>query len=205
VVSIVLVHGGLWDDTDAERFWVRPGIVAGLQQAGFAVTGPDRPRRAPSWAAEAEHLAGQLPPGPVTLIAGSNGCSAAVALALSRPVLVERLILAWPATAGDPDVDVPTATGLEAAGADAATVARLLAGESLRGCTDEQLAALPIPVGVLPSVPDNRFHRRRTVDALLKVIPSAVELPGTPEPPSPEFSPHIGGFVSAVRAFTVAP
>jgi pimeloyl-ACP methyl ester carboxylesterase len=204
VVSIVLVHGGLWDDTDAERFWYWPGIADALSQAGLSVTVPDRLQWASSWAAEAEHLAGQLPEGPVTLVAGSNGCSAAVALALSRPVLVERLVLAWPATAGDPDVDEQTAAGLLAMGADRGTVRALLTGETLRGCTDQQLGALTIPVGVVPSVPENRYHQRRTVDALLKVIPDSAELPGTPEPLNGTFTPHIGGFVSALQAFTVA-
>ena len=192
MVILVLVHGGLWDGTDAERFWVRPGIVDGLRRAGFAVAGPDRLKQATSWDAEAEHLAGQLPAGPITVVAGSNGCSAAVALALSRPVLVERLILAWPATAGAPGPDDPAAAGL-------------LDGETLRGFTDEQLAALAVPVGVLPAVPQDPFHPRSTVDALLKVIPGAVELPGCPVPPGVDFSPHVGGFVAALTAFTVSP
>jgi pimeloyl-ACP methyl ester carboxylesterase len=203
VVTLVLIHGGLWDDMDAERFWVRPGIADGLRVAGCAVTAPDRAHRAPTWQAEAEHLAGLMPAGPVTLVAGSNGCSAAVALALSRPVLVERLILAWPATAGDPGIDSRSAAGMTGLGADRATIDALLAGETLRGFTDSQLAALPVPVAVLPSAPENPFHRRDTVDALLKVIPGAEELPGTPEPPSADFSPHIGGFISAVTRFTV--
>ncbi len=191
---------------DAERFWLRPGIVDGLRAAGFAVAMPDRLRQAPSWEAEAEHLAGLMPAGPVTLVAGSNGCSAAVALALSRPVLVEKLVLAWPATAGASDVDSAAAQRLAERGADQPTIDNLLAGETLRGFSDDQLAALPLPVGVLPPVPENPSHRRSTVDRLLKVVPGPVELaPGTPEASRAEFPPHLGGFVEAVRAFTVGP
>ena len=205
MATLVLVHGGLWDDTDAESFWLRTGVVDALRAAGCAVSAPDRPRRAASWAAEAEHLAGLLPPGPVTLVAGSNGGSAAVALALSRPVLVERLILCWPATAGDPAVDEPTRAGLRAAGADPETVDGLLAGGALRGFTDEQLAALPVPLAVLPAVPENTTHRRATVDAVIKVVPRAVELPGTPPPPDPGFPSYLEHFTSAVCTFTVTP
>jgi pimeloyl-ACP methyl ester carboxylesterase len=188
---------------NAERFWVRPGIVEGLRTAGFAIAAPDRAERATSWEAEAEHLAGLLPAGPLTIVAGSNGCSAAVALALSRPVLVEQLILAWPATAGDPEIDGPAADAMAGLGADPATIEALLGGETLRGFTDDQLSALTVPVGVLPST-GSTTHRRDTVDALLKIVPGAVELsPATPEPPRPEFPPHLGGFISAVTGFSV--
>jgi pimeloyl-ACP methyl ester carboxylesterase len=95
------VHGGLWEDAmTAHRFWTAPGVTAGLQQAGFIVLAPNRLQRAPSWEAEAEHLAAGLPERPVTVIAASNGCSAALRLALASPARVTRLLLAWPATAG---------------------------------------------------------------------------------------------------------
>jgi pimeloyl-ACP methyl ester carboxylesterase len=206
VATLVLVHGGLWEDIDAERFWVRPGVVDGLRAAGFAVAAPDRAPRATSWEAEAEHLAGLLPAGPLTIVAGSNGCSAAVALALSRPVLVERLLLAWPVRAGDPKLDAWQAKELAEQGADQDTIDRLLTGDTLRGFTDDQLRAIPVPVGLLPPDQDDPFHRRDTVEALLKIVPGWVELgPGTPEPPRPEFPPHLGGFISAVTRFTVGP
>jgi hypothetical protein len=43
-------------------------------------------------------------------------------------------------------------------------------------------------VAVLPS-PANPFHQRDTADALLRLVPGAVELPATPEPPRPDFTP----------------
>ncbi|MFJ1793987.1 alpha/beta fold hydrolase [Kitasatospora griseola] len=190
---LVLVHGGLWDDgMDGERFWGRTGVVAGLRGAGVAVWAPDRAMRVGSWVAEAEHLAAGLPDGPVVVVGGSNGCSAAVRLALAVPGRVRGLVLAWPATAGDARVDrrLP------------AEVAPLLLGGVLRGVADEELTALRMPVGVLPAVPENPVHQRWTADALSERIPGAVELPGCPEPPHPSFRPE--GLVAALAGFAAA-
>ncbi|OKJ06761.1 alpha/beta fold hydrolase [Kitasatospora sp. CB01950] len=190
---LVLVHGGLWDEEmDAERFWGRTGVVAGLRGEGLDVLAPDRLMRAGSWAAEAEHLAARLPDGPVVLVGGSNGCSAAVRLALAVPERVRGLVLAWPATAGDPRVDGRAPT----------EAAPLLAGGVLRGVADEELAGLRLPVAVLPSVPENPVHQRHTADALLGLVPGAVELPGCPEPPHPLFRPE--GLVAALAGFAAA-
>jgi hypothetical protein len=87
-VRVVLVHGGLWEDMDAERFWVRPGVVAGL-------------------------------------------------------------------------------------------------------------AGLRMPVEVVPSL-GGPFHQRSTVDALLALVPGAVERPGCPESPRPDFPEHRDAFVAAL-------
>lgn len=32
---LLLIHGGLWDKMDADRFWHKPGNVTGLQCQGF--------------------------------------------------------------------------------------------------------------------------------------------------------------------------
>jgi hypothetical protein len=45
----------------------------------------------------------------------------------------------------------------------------LLAGQTLRGVADADLAALDLPVGVLPSVPEDPFHQRRTVDGCHRI------------------------------------
>jgi hypothetical protein len=66
----------------------------------------------------------------------------------------------------------------------------MLAGQTLRGLADAELSALRVPTAVLPS-PGNPFHRRSTVDSLLRLIPGAVELPATPEPPRPDFRPDV--------------
>ena len=40
--TVLLVHGGFWEDMTAERFWRRPGIVSGLERRDFDVIAPDR-------------------------------------------------------------------------------------------------------------------------------------------------------------------
>jgi pimeloyl-ACP methyl ester carboxylesterase len=204
---IFLVHGGLWDDPmNADRFWYRPGIVDGLTRRGFEVCWPDRLRRASGWPAEADHLsvalAGVGPP--VVVVAGSNGCSAAVRLALDQPDRIVGLLLAWPATAADPTVDQRTRAGLAEAGAPDQVIDALLAGGTLRGVTDDELVTLAMPVGVLPSVPDNPVHQRRTVEALRHLLPGAVELPGCPEPPHPSFAGQVEVLVASVAGFANA-
>ena len=69
--------------------------------------------------------------------------------------------------------------------------------------TDDELASVTQPVGLLPSVPDNPFHQRRTVDALHRLLPHAVEMPGCPEPPRPDFPPHAESFIDAVASFAL--
>jgi pimeloyl-ACP methyl ester carboxylesterase len=195
--EVLLVHGGLWGDEDAEFFWHRPGIVRGLRERGVGVLAPDRPVRAGSWDVEAERLADGLA-GPVVVVAGSYGCSAAVRLAVRWPGLVARLVLAWPGTANDPDVDSFTRTALGELGASERVIDGLLGGDTLRGCTDAELRGLDIPVAVVPAVPEDAMHQRRTVDALLELA-GAVELPGCPLPPRPEF--QAGRFVQSVVQF----
>src|ERR1044072_8297718 len=89
-----LIHGGLWEEMDGGRFWHRPGIRSGLTDAGIEVTAPDRPLHPESWAEEARQLTAVLPEPPAVIIAGSNGCSAAVRIAIDAPDRVQRLILA---------------------------------------------------------------------------------------------------------------
>jgi pimeloyl-ACP methyl ester carboxylesterase len=203
--TIFLIHGGLWDEgMNAARFWHDTGVVDGLRGGGLDVLAPDRLARAPSWQAEVDHLAGLLPAEPVTVLAGSNGCSAAARLALAFPSRVARLLLAWPATVGDRAVDGATRRYLTRNGATPEVAAALVAGETLRGVTDGELAALRAPAGILPSVPENRTHQRHTADALLRLVPGARELPGCPEPPTPDFPGHLAGFLRNVGAFATA-
>lgn len=114
-MTYVPVHGGLWEDMDAERFWVRPGVVAALADRGIEVVAPDRMVR-------------------------------------------------------------------------------------VRGLSDTELAGLRMPVAVIPSL-GGPFHQRRTVDALLALIPGATERPGAPESPRPDFPPHLDAFVAALATF----
>jgi pimeloyl-ACP methyl ester carboxylesterase len=201
MTTVLLVHGGLWDGMDAERFWERPRILDGLRDRGFGVVAPDRLPRPASWEADVDHVLTGLPEEPVVVVGGSNGCSVAALLTLRRPESIRALVLAWPATTGDATADARTREGLRVAGATVSTVDTLLAGETLRGVSDAELAGLALPVGVLPSVPDNPFHRRGTADAVLSLVTGAVELIGCPEPPRPEFAGHLPGFLASVGRF----
>lgn len=196
------MHGGIWDGMTADRFWVRPGIVAGLTERGQHVLAPDRPYRSPSWAEEAQALADEVPRADtVSVLAGSNGCSAAVRFALAEPARVGALILAWPAAAGDPEVDERERRELTARGATAPVIDGLLAGETLRGITDAELAALRMRTAIIPSDVDGPVHPRRTADAVCRLIPGAVRLPACPESPRPTFPPHRNAFVTSVLDF----
>jgi pimeloyl-ACP methyl ester carboxylesterase len=206
---VLLIHGGLWDATDAESFWYRSGIVAELEVAGLTVEAPDRPRRPASWAEEVAEFgallgSGLLGPKPVTVVGASNACTVAALLALEYPTAIGRLLLAWPATAGDPEVEARARAGLIERGATAEIADGLLVGETLRGMTDAQVASLELTgvlVGVLPSVPENPAHQRKTVDRLLRLVPSAVELPGCPEPPRLDNAPYRNQLVATLHEF----
>lgn len=201
-MAILLVHGGLWEDMNADLFWVRPGVVSALRGLGHDVFAPDRMARPRSWQEDVDYLASALPGEPVTVVGGSNGCTVAARLALAFPDSVTGLVLAWPATAGDARLDEIYRAELITQGGDAHVPDALLSGYPLRGLTGADLAGLRPHVAVLPADPVNPFHQRRTVDELLKVIPRAVELAGCPEPPRPEFPPHLQSFARQVDLFT---
>jgi pimeloyl-ACP methyl ester carboxylesterase len=204
--TLLLIHGGLWEDIGADWFWRRPGIVAGLERLGFDVVAPDRLRRASSWTDEAAHIAAKLSGSsllgaPVTVVGGSFGCAVAARLALDFPGVARRLLLAWPAAVADAFVATRVRADLARQGARPGVLNALLGAATLPSVTDAELGALSIPVGVLPAVPPNPVHSRGTVDALLRLLPSAVAVAGCPEPPSPEFAPHLESFLATVAAF----
>lgn len=201
-MTLLLVAGGLWDDMTADGFWVRTGVVAGLVERGQRVLAPDRPYRAPSWSVEAQALSDEVPEAAsVSVLAGSNGCSAAVRFALAEPGRVDALILAWPPVAGDPEVDQWQRQTFVDGGATDAVIDELLAGETLRGATDADLAAISVRTAIVPSSVDGRIHPWRTADALCRLIPGAVRLPACPESPRPTFPAHRNDFLDAVTEF----
>ncbi|TDD62017.1 alpha/beta fold hydrolase [Kribbella antibiotica] len=202
--TVLLIHGGLWEPMDAQRFWGAPGITDGLTAAGLTVLAPDRPKHPGSWDVEFDALSELLTnrAEPVTIVGASNGCTVAARLTLAYPDLVDRLVLAWPATAGDAEVDTLTLAGLLGRGCTPGDAARLLAGDTLRGTTDAELAGLArLPVAVLPSLMENPMHQRATVDALLQLVPGSRELSGYPEPPRPDFPPYLDQFVRSIVEF----
>lgn len=200
--TLLLIHGGLWEDIGADWFWRRPGVIAGLERLGFAVVAPDRLRRPTSWAADAEHVLAAVPVGEsVTVMGGSFGCSVAVRAALDSPGRVSRLVLAWPASLGDQFAAIRMRASLARLGAPPRVLDALLGGETLPSATDAELGTIAAPVGVIPAVPPDPFHPRGTVDALLRLLPAATELPGCPEAPRPEFPPHLESFLASVAGF----
>lgn len=174
---ILLVHGGLDGEIDAQRFWRDPGIVEDLEAAGHNVLAPDRLANARSWADEGEWLRQFITGDPATVIAGSNGCSAALRLALDHPGVVGKLVLCWPAT--------PTA------------------GETpnaIRGVADSELETITHPVVIIPSEPPNFYHQGETVAQLRRLIPQAIVLLGTTESPRPDFAEHRPRFIETLLA-----
>jgi pimeloyl-ACP methyl ester carboxylesterase len=201
---VLLIHGGLWEDIGASWFWGRTGVIDGLARRGFTVIAPDRLRRAPSWAAEASHIASMpdLAGEPMTVVGGSFGSAVAVRLALDFPGLVGRLMLGWPTSTADQFARIRFRAGLARQGAPSAVLDALLGTETLPSATDAELRTLAVPAAVVPSAPPtNALHPRSAVDRLLRLLPSVVELPGYPEPPRPEFAPHLESFVAALADF----
>lgn len=187
--GVILIRGGLYESIGPEEFWHEPGIVAGLETAGLRVITPRRLTTPTSWSDEVEHLRASIPSDPSrwSLVAGSNGCSVAVRMAVDCEGLVSRLVLCWPATAGDPEVDKSANAPVE-----------MLRGGTLRGVGDDELARISVPVTVIPSDPPNQYHQATTVDRLLFLIPGATSTRGFPESPRPDFAEHRGEFVEAL-------
>lgn len=173
---ILLIHGGLQGAMDAERFWRTPGIVAGLEAAGHEVVAPDRLADAESWSDEAKWLLEFVSTSaPVTTVAGSNGCSVALRLAIDHPWAVSKLILCWPATPTDQE-----------------------GSQSVRGVTDAELSRLAVPVVLIPSEPPSIHHQPRTVSALSRLIANVSIVTGSPESPSPLFAAQRAAFLETL-------
>ena len=95
---LLVIHGGLAEDMNANRFWTTPGVLPALVDLGWHVTAPDRHTTPDSWARAAQEMA-RLLTERSTVVAASNGVSVGLRLAVDYPNLVHRLVLLWPATA----------------------------------------------------------------------------------------------------------
>lgn len=177
-----------------------------LERRKVTVLVHDRPAEPTSWVEEAEALAATIEAAGhdrVALVAGSNGCSAALRLLIDRPELVARTMLCWPATAGDPVIDELARIIITDAQNETAANA-LLTGYPIRGMTSQELAAIDGEVVIYPSMPENKAHQRRTQTELLTTIPGVILIGGSPEPYDESFGEFIEGFVNVVEAFSKA-
>jgi pimeloyl-ACP methyl ester carboxylesterase len=198
-MRLLLVHGGLWEDMTAQRFWGRTGVRAGFEDLGVECVAPDRPARPVSWDEDQARLSESVGDGPLVVMGASNGCTGAVRVTLEARDRVKALILAWPATAGDTRIDAATRTGMTGLGAEDTVIDALLWGRTLRGVTDDDLRRLAgLPVALVPAPPESPSHRPETVAALRNLIPGARLLPPFPEPPRPDFPPHRDRLVSTL-------
>ncbi|MFD0559465.1 hypothetical protein FB566_0107 [Stackebrandtia endophytica] len=200
-MTLLLLHGGLWEDMTVERFWRTPGVLDGLTGAGFTCVAPQRPARPISWESELDQLHQSIPDHPFTVIGASNSCTTAVKLALTHPDQVTGLVLAWPATCGDPELDPRLASRLRRQGATDTVVHALLTGQTLRGLHDHQLARLPMPCALIPAPAASPTHQRHTVDALADLIPHSHTLPVFPETPHPAFAATRTDFLTALTGW----
>ncbi len=199
-MPLVLVSGGLYEDVGPEQFWDGPGVTSALCALGWSVHTPHRTIRPRSWhdetatLLEAVTLVGRGEP--VGLVAASNGCTPALRLALEHPTLVAQVVLCWPATGDDPEIDRRARARLTAAGVDDDVADALLDGELVRALRPDELRSIDVPVALVPAEPDDGAHQRRTVAALRHALRRAVVGLGTPPSPSPSFGPHLGALVA---------
>lgn len=177
------------------RFWKVPGVVESLEGLGHEVVTPERLRRPATWVEERFHLARQLGAEVDAVVAGSNGCSAALRLVLDH--LEMAVVLCWPATRSAA-ADVVARQAFAAANVDAVVQDALLAGDTLRGVSDHELRHLSGPVSIVPSEPENPLHARVTAERLAALIATARMRAGSPEPPNPLFAQHRASFVNEI-------
>jgi hypothetical protein len=199
-LPLVLVAGGLYEDIGPEEFWHRPGVTAALCTLGWSVHTPRRARRPRSWHDETATLLEAVTVAgggdAVGLVAASHGCTPALRLALEHPALVAQVVLCWPATGDDPEIDRRALAHLAAAGVDDHLADALLDGELVRGLRPDELGSIDVPVALVPAEPEDAAHQRRTVAALRHALRRAVVGLGTPPSPSPSFGPHLGALAA---------
>lgn len=206
LLPVVLVPGGLYDDppVTGETFWGKTGVARMLAGRNVTVIVHERPTEPTSWTDEAESLASTIESAGherVAIVAGSNGCSAALRLLIDRPELVARTLLCWPATAGERVVD-ELARIIICDVHDEAVANALLAGRPIRGVTEDELGDIASEVVIYPSLPENQAHRRSTIAELMSTISGVMMVGGSPEPFDDAFADYVDEFVNVVEAFS---
>lgn len=197
-LPLLLVHGGLYDDMSAVAFWESSGVTPTLDRHIVTYAAENRPDAPADWGDEATALADLIESNGwrrAAIVAASDGCSAALRLAVDRPDLVARLVLAWPATAGDVVYDTLSRTQIDELGPEGAADA-LLTGETIRGLTDDEIRSVGCDTVVWPSIPENQFHQAATVTTLVGLLPRPLLMGGSPEPVHKAFASFRDSFVS---------
>lgn len=199
---ILLIHGGLYEAMSAQRFWGDPGIAGELAAREYRVCAPDRITHPRSWLEDATSVANDVPRSPrCHIVAGSNGCSVAVRLALDCDVTVASVTLSWPATAGVREIDTRLEQQMRDRGVPQTVVSNMLSGDTLRGVSDSELGRLEVPMMLLPCEPPDTAHQRVTLDRLHAVAGSAVIGTGYPLPVTTSFSNQLRAYCDELEEF----
>ncbi len=205
LLPVVLVHGGLFEDMNPTKYWIDSGVTEALAATTTRFIAPKRPAEPTSWQQESDVLLAAIEKAgfdQVALVGASHGCSAAARLAVDHPNRVGRLMLAWPATAGDQVLDDLARIVIEdQVGAEAAD--DLLAGETIRGVTDTELANLAMPLVVFPSIPASHAHQRDTATRIVQAQPEALLAGGSPDPLDKQFAEHLDEFLRILQVVSV--
>lgn len=203
-LPIVLVHGGLYEDMTVDDFWGQSGVLGELRARHLTALAPQRPSQPASWSEEATALLAAIDEAGherVAVVGASNGCSAALRLAIDHPDRVARILLAWPATAGDPVVDEVMRVVIADASSPE-TAAALLAGGVVRGVNDTELAELDIPTVIYPPLVESQSHQRRTLMGILSSVSGSFMVAGGSDPLDADFADHLDTFVTIVEEFS---
>ncbi len=182
----------------AVMFWTASGVTPALDHHRVSHAAENRPDAPASWNEEASALADIVQANgwsQAAVVAASNGCSAALRLAIDRPDLVARLVLAWPATAAEIVSDTLARTQIDELGPAGASDA-LLAGATIRGVSDAEIASIDVDTVIWPSMPENQLHQGSTVTALVGLLQRPLLMGGSPDPGHKQFPGFLDAFVS---------
>ncbi len=205
LLPVVLVHGGLYEDVTPMNYWIDTGVTGALAQTTTRFIAPKRPTHPRSWKEERDVLLAAIDKAgfdQVALVGASHGCSVAARFAADFPDRVGRLMLAWPATAGDQVLDDLARIVIEDQ-MNAAVANDLLAGETIRGVTDAELAGLPMPLVVFPSIPASHAYQRDTATKLVELHTDSFLAGGSPDPLDKQFGEHVDEFLRVVQVIAV--
>jgi hypothetical protein len=178
--AVLLVHGGIHERMDARRFWVEPGVAGAVAAAGYRVPLPDR-----RWSGGATVAPVRSTPGRWRART-SRRCSGTPARRASCCPGARRT-----APACSPAARVREAGRRPGGDASGCLGRSLLAGETVRGATDQELRSLRgsgLGVAVIAPAGDGPVHIKAVAERLAKLASARPPSPDFPETPRPEFT-----------------